>query len=752
MIFSFIFLSGLLQVSGAADLVLYETGILPQAIATKASKADKAVTPRAQAKAEYLAGHFDVCLQRLAGPASKQPGIGAWVWRQKLICALPLLPGEKVKRAQIFELLDGVNQHTWEWSRPPYQESLRAKWKDLLLANMDATSFWPPGDRKRLAEMGLRWKSIFSTSERAKLMRLMGESYLAKQNFKLARQWMERALLLEDSQETRSRIDVVDRMSKEPGADPVSNLGRSKKDIDSMGEELPKEKELYDRILQTQKLGDLIGVAEDLISILEIAPAGVRSKWATEKLQEIYTQVNEREDSKFQLAKGRLMSVLKKVDTLKLAKWVQVAFRAGQYSDSYELGQEVLGRVEPMTAPTKTLWLTARSAQFIGKFDEARKLFAEVITTHAASEEVLDGYQQLAFMDMREGKYPSAIGFLEKILSKPRESSVELTARYWLWRALEKTDVVRAGFEAKTLVEKFPLSYYGLRARLETGGGPITSFGPALTDKEKKAKERDLTEIDRNVFSESEKESLDRAEALLKDGWLEEAKLELSELTEPRAIQARVWLAQKVSSTADFLRASMIMNSVWEEDVSYVNEAMMKIVFPRLFLSALDPEAKRYKLENLLPLSLMRQESGFNVRAVSSSGALGLMQMIPPTAKDTAKELNFKNLNLPDDLFDPKTNMKFCVYYLSKVILEFDGNIPAGLAAYNAGPTRLRKWMKARKLVLVPSSDPKEEMWFDELPWDETRFYVKAILRNLFIYRYLDRGRVSMTQPLWGPQ
>ena len=753
----------------AADLQLFESGIFPVelenvlASAGKlsgrkkgAEKKDPNVAPRVVAKALFLAGDFEGCFKNMVGAPSKSPGLSAWYWRQKLICALPLLAGEKLKRAQFLELLDGVNGYPSEWSRPPYQESLRARWKDLYLAVMESAQYWPPQDRQRLADLGLRWKSVFSSSERAKVTRLMGEAYIAKQNYKMARQWMERALLIEDSSETRGRIDVIDRLTKDPGAEPVAQLGRSKKDLDSFGEELPKEKESYERAFLAMRQNDIMSVAEDLITILEVAPGGVRSKWATEKLQELYIQASEKEDSKFQLAKGKLLGVLKKADVNRLAKWVQVAFRAGQYADAYDLGQEVVGRSEVMTMPVKVLWLTARSAQFIGKADEARRLFGRVLQEHASSEEVLDGYLQLALMDLREEKFQAAVGNLEKILAKPRESSVELTARYWLWRALEKVDSARAQQEIKILIERFPLSYYGLRARLESSGGVLTTLGPESSatpaGENKKEVGKIPADIDRGIFSEYERESLNRAEILVKEGWIEEARLELSEVGEPRSVDARMWIAERAGQTADFLRASQVMNALWDEDLRNISDDSLRVVFPRFFLSGLEPEAKKYRLENLLPLSLMRQESGFNMRAVSSSGALGLMQMIPPTAKDTAKELNFKNLILPDDLFDPRTNMKFCVFYLSKVIQEFEGNIPAGLAAYNAGPTRLKKWMKSRKLALVPSSDAKEEMWFDELPWDETRFYVKAILRNLMIYRYLDRGRVTMNQPIWTPQ
>ena len=78
----------------------------------------------------------------------------------------------------------------------------------------------------------------------------------------------------------------------------------------------------------------------------------------------------------------------------------------------------------------------------------------------------------------------------------------------------------------------------------------------------------------------------------------------------------------------------------------------------------------------------------------------------------------------------------------SKVLKIFKDSVPFGLAAYNAGPQRMKLFALARNEVMSqiqkPTSEPKDEIWFDELPWFETSFYVKAILRNSILYKLSD--------------
>ncbi len=84
---------------------------------------------------------------------------------------------------------------------------------------------------------------------------------------------------------------------------------------------------------------------------------------------------------------------------------------------------------------------------------------------------------------------------------------------------------------------------------------------------------------------------------------------------------------------------------------------------------------------------------------------------------------------------------------------QFGGNVPMALAAYNVGPYKMQKWLDARPelatLKTDPSSMPSVEVWIDELPWAETCFYVKAILRNALIYQVLEKGPAELSPVIW---
>jgi soluble lytic murein transglycosylase len=131
-----------------------------------------------------------------------------------------------------------------------------------------------------------------------------------------------------------------------------------------------------------------------------------------------------------------------------------------------------------------------------------------------------------------------------------------------------------------------------------------------------------------------------------------------------------------------------------------------------------------------LYLAIIRQESNFDQSAVSSAGAIGLMQLIPPTAKSCAKVLG-----LPHNAFkrDPKANVAKGIYYLDCLVGNFENFIPA-IAAYNAGEGAVKRW-------IIRYGDPSEitsiyEMidWIESIPYAETRLYVKKVLENVVVY------------------
>jgi len=139
------------------------------------------------------------------------------------------------------------------------------------------------------------------------------------------------------------------------------------------------------------------------------------------------------------------------------------------------------------------------------------------------------------------------------------------------------------------------------------------------------------------------------------------------------------------------------------------------------------PEARR--LENELIYSIIRRESLFGYDAVSSAGAGGLMQLMPSTAASLARTLEIAAFSF-EDVFRPKMNMRLGIRNIRDILQRFRGNIPAAAAAYNAGDTAVRRWMKR-----YGSGDTDE--FIENIEYSETNTFVKEVLKNYYFYRQL---------------
>ena len=135
--------------------------------------------------------------------------------------------------------------------------------------------------------------------------------------------------------------------------------------------------------------------------------------------------------------------------------------------------------------------------------------------------------------------------------------------------------------------------------------------------------------------------------------------------------------------------------------------------------------------EQALVLALIRQESGFITDAQSPVGARGLMQLMPSTAAKVAKDLKVKfNKNKLDD---PDYNVRLGRAYLADMVDDFGGSYILALAAYNAGPSRARRWIKEYGDPREPGVDVVD--WIEMIPFTETRNYVQRVMESVSIYR-----------------
>jgi soluble lytic murein transglycosylase len=136
-------------------------------------------------------------------------------------------------------------------------------------------------------------------------------------------------------------------------------------------------------------------------------------------------------------------------------------------------------------------------------------------------------------------------------------------------------------------------------------------------------------------------------------------------------------------------------------------------------------------------LAITRQESNFDPGAMSYAGARGLMQLMPDTARALARaaKVPYAQSKL---VTNPAYNLNLGASYLNALLTSFDGSYILAAAAYNAGPGRVRQWIRQFGDPHDPNVDPID--WVEQIPFNETRGYVQRIMENMMIYRAVLAG------------
>ena len=162
----------------------------------------------------------------------------------------------------------------------------------------------------------------------------------------------------------------------------------------------------------------------------------------------------------------------------------------------------------------------------------------------------------------------------------------------------------------------------------------------------------------------------------------------------------------------------------------------LDIRFPMAHRDTLVREAKVRGLHSSWVFAITRQESAFMDDARSGVGASGLMQLMPATAKETARKFSIP-LASPQQVLNPDKNIQLGAAYLSQVHGQFNGNRVLASAAYNAGPGRVRQWLRGANHLGF-------DVWIESIPFDETRQYVQNVLSYSVIYGQ----KLNVPQPL----
>ncbi|MCB0221117.1 MAG: transglycosylase SLT domain-containing protein [Chrysiogenetes bacterium] len=397
----------------------------------------------------------------------------------------------------------------------------------------------------------------------------------------------------------------------------------------------------------------------------------------------------------------------------------------------------------------QALYTAARLAQISNNDRLAVSLFGRLLDEYPNDKEWVPlAYFNEGWIEFRKGDYAEAVAAFDKLIKRFPDSDEYLRAIYWAGRAAAMAnDQPTARNHMELLLSERPASYYGMLARMWMEKRSFDSMLVALSERESGI-ERTLPE--RHVVDESEAwltAQVDRyqwempgavknAGELIALGLLREAEDELSRAADANkgkdAWRALVPLFERAGAWRSAQRLAFRIDGGRPPVVAEDNRDHWEVLYPLGFSTFVDQYAHRNGIDPHLVLSIIREESHFDPQITSWADARGLMQIIPPTGEQIASAHRMRDFD-PERLYDPETNIRFGTYYLAKLVRRFGGNPVMAIASYNGGPHNVEKWKKRNGHLDL-------DIFVEEIPFHETRNYVKKVYRSWGLYRTLYGG------------
>lgn len=322
----------------------------------------------------------------------------------------------------------------------------------------------------------------------------------------------------------------------------------------------------------------------------------------------------------------------------------------------------------------------------------------------------------------KKNSYDFALQLGKTHISKYENTKASPAVHFWMGKIYEKRGEKSRAFEFyKTVLSKYPDSYYAFRAdgrikALQTGMDPgwNTSAYNKIPENETEIKPPYSNGEIARLYGKQTIELLNVgdyetvASFLKNDGFLE-SWINLQNGVISKSIVIARNKMEKLPEKPDY------------------KDPKWKLIYPVYYSENINQNAGLNRLDPLMVLSLMKEESYFNTFALSNSNARGLMQILPGTAKDISR---WKSLGSYSNiqLFDPDVNIKLGTAYLSYVKNYLNNNMLFAVAAYNGGPGAVQKWLNVHD-----NTDMDE--FIENIPYEQTNTYVKKVYRSYWNYK-----------------
>lgn len=394
--------------------------------------------------------------------------------------------------------------------------------------------------------------------------------------------------------------------------------------------------------------------------------------------------------------------------------WMGLRARQGLSAQVRTLRGWLLEDYPSSDEAAEVVWSEASSAEFRGALDTALERYAFLIENVRTHSRAGQARMRSGQIHLRRGDLESAARVYEQYLADFPDGRRWQEAAYWAgWTRMELGDTTAAEAHLRQVLSQ-PVQYYAVMAA-------------------------DLLDVEFEV-------DLPPGEGAVEPGWLTEGLTRLDVLTEAgleRGAEAEI---ARLRGRAEGTRGPRLrlaealiergrtidgINLGWAllEDEGAWDQEILHVTYPFPYRELVRREAEEWGIDPFMMAAIIRQESAFKADIVSRAGAIGLMQVMPPTGAQLARAHGPDGFT-EESLTKPEVNLHLGAAFFVDMSRRYDGDLPLVLSAYNAGPTRATRWRRYPE-----ASDPLR--FTERIPFTETRGYVKSVRRNLGLYRVL---------------
>ncbi|MBH8562977.1 transglycosylase SLT domain-containing protein [Nostoc sp. CENA67] len=359
-----------------------------------------------------------------------------------------------------------------------------------------------------------------------------------------------------------------------------------------------------------------------------------------------------------------------------------------------------------------------------------------LLSKYGNSDEAAEYRWKIAQEKAKVKDYAAALEWAQPITTNNPNSILAPRAGFWVGKwanTLGKQQEAQSAFEY--VLGQFPYSYYAWRSAiilgLDVGNfNNLRQMNPKVV-----ASKRPIPTAGSETFKELYLLGQDR------DAWLQ-WETEFVSKDQPTVAEqfteGLMRLARGENQSGIDIISKLEDREIPEEKSQY--QALSKQItywqarYPFPYLQEIEKWSKERQINPLLVTALIRQESRFEPKIKSVAGATGLMQVMPDTAKWIAPQIKVDSKTI--NLENPNDNIMLGTWYLDHTHQQYAGNSLLAIASYNAGPGNVSKWLQT-----TPTKDPDE--FVEEIPFDETRNYVRQVFGNYWNYLRLYNPEIS---------